>query len=477
MLLLGSGKTEPVILATLHADQGRCTVLFLPLKSMHEQYKIRAKKSGITCEVWTPRSTAENHPQWLIVQIELADRDQPGLLSRLKSYLQSLLNRSRIARVLIDEAHLLSTHDHFRSVMDHIKWLGSLSVNLVLLTATCPPPCEKKLMERVGCVAYRVLRSPVSRPNIQYKVCQVFKNVDDVVVNLVKVIMEKHLGQRDVVIVFCLSRSDAEETAHRLGIPVFHSLCEERYLEEVLEGLRSGKHRAVVATSLLSVGFDIPTVRFVVHQGCPRSVTDYEQESGRAGRDGNLAFAIVVVNKMQKYALPNVDDAWGTQAIRNTMHDESNCRRLRTTFVLDGEAKNCPVIERAVFCDNCQNQLDHPEQGTFSSRLPEDLICILESRGTPSFYCLMSLNYNKLFQIPLIPASEGGPFNPSIPYRKRLFLFRSPAPCRQNCIKIDVSQRNVIKILKRCMRRWRLWLTPVSSVGLREIMVIQIMMS
>ena len=123
-------------------------------------------------------------------------------------------------------------------------------------------------MAKVGNVGYRVLRSAVSRPNIAYSVYLV-RDVDASVKAVVGVVKKK-LAPGESVIVFCLSRSDAEKTARCLNVPYYHARCEEDRLQDVLSGLREGRHWGVAATSLLSVGFDVPNVRYVVHHGRPR---------------------------------------------------------------------------------------------------------------------------------------------------------------------------------------------------------------
>jgi len=360
-------------MATIFSDRGRCTVIFLPLKSLHEQYMTRAKDAGIKCEVWSVKSVSGHPPQWLIVQIDRCDPEKRQTLESLKLYLQSLITNQRLARVLVDEGHLILTQDGFRPVMHHVAWLAGLSVNLVVMTATLPVACEQTLMARLGCHVYRVLRQPSTRPNIVYAVHPTpSESLNQAVSDHYWTCLSR-LQHGEVIIIFCLSKLDVEYMAQELEIPSYHSDHPSDKLEEVLAGLRSGVYHSVVATSLLSVGFDVPSVRYVIHRECPRSIVDYEQESGRAGRDGQPAYADIFADVDRCRSHPPLEDLFGVQAMRNTVRDPNMCRRVRAGHILNGAGSNCPAIEGALFCDVCQSQRNDPSRKPFKSDYPPDL--------------------------------------------------------------------------------------------------------
>jgi superfamily II DNA helicase RecQ len=333
----------------------------------------------ITCANWSTTLSLESHPQWLIVQVEHADPNHHAC-SRLQTYLASLHLRGRLARIVVDEAHTILTQSHFRHAMTTLQWLAGLGVNVVAMTATVPPACEKSLMESLGCPVYRVLRAPVARPNIKYSVLHApvdpLTKLETVThrVSLYHTEAKATLAKGEVIIVFCLSKDTCETVARMLRLPHYHADCTPEHLAETLSGLRSGKYQGVVATSLLSVGFDVPGVRHVIHHECPRNALDYEQETGRAGRDGALAHAVIFTDVEAKVKSTPFPDAFGVQAVRNMVRDDKNCRRLRMSHVLDGVGLNCPCIPGAVYCDVCAARRDDPHQVGFNPEYPSDLL-------------------------------------------------------------------------------------------------------
>lgn len=333
----------------------------------------------IVCQTWSFPLKPERHPQWLIVQIDHADTNHKQY-PHLHQYLAALLLQNRLARVVVDEAHIALTHAHFRPVMDTLTWLASLGVNLVVMTATLPPQCEANLMNRFGSPFYKVLRAPSVRANIEYSVVDCPPDPDTRQQTVTRRVCEYYrarqatLAPGEVIIVFCLGKQGCEAFAAQLGIPPFHSECPEEQLADTLQGLRRGKFSGVAATSLLSVGFDLRGVRCVIHAELPRNVLDYEQAVGRAGRDGRLAEAVVFVDQSKRMHSVPRQDTFGVQAIIHMVTDDTTCRRVRPSHVLDGIGYNCPSIPDAKFCDVCSRQRDHPDLAGFSSEYPPDLL-------------------------------------------------------------------------------------------------------
>ncbi|KAJ9102897.1 hypothetical protein QFC20_004863 [Naganishia adeliensis] len=110
----------------------------------------------------------------------------------------------------------------------------------------------------------------------------------------------------------------------------------------------------LVATAAFGAGIDVATVDVVIHAGSPRSMVDFAQESGRAGREGVWGLSIV----FRSMAAPGngPDDNTGQSEMRAWLDTKgpSSCRRTGLTEYLDGTPMNCARVPRAELCDTCR---------------------------------------------------------------------------------------------------------------------------
>ncbi|MFO0963098.1 MAG: RecQ family ATP-dependent DNA helicase [Phycisphaerales bacterium] len=218
----------------------------------------------------------------------------------------------------IDEAHCISQWGHdFRPEYRQLRRLREAfpEASFHACTATATPRVQRDIVEELSLRDPCVLVGSFDRPNLVYRI----EPRTDGRRQLLEV-LGRHRG--DAVIVYCLSRRDTESLAEFLQREKFSAGCyhaglasEER--ARVQEAFAQEKLDIVVATVAFGMGIDRSDVRAVVHMTMPKSVEHYQQETGRAGRDGLESECVL----LHSYA-----DVVKWQTIAQGSHDEARER-------------------------------------------------------------------------------------------------------------------------------------------------------
>ncbi|KAK2666817.1 Helicase, C-terminal [Fusarium oxysporum f. sp. vasinfectum] len=219
-------------------------------------------------------------------------------------YANRLSDRQCLDRIVIDECHLTITASCYRRSMSQLAWhVRQIRTQTVWLTATLPPIYQELFFEHNKLVRPHIVRESTNRPNIRYIVQQErgLGNLCEQAACLVQSCWTRtdlFKSERDRVIIYCPTKDLVAELADMLGCPSYtaESGTEEEKMAIIERWLTAADSPIIVATSALGPGFDYPHIRLVIHVDAPSLLTDFSQESGRAGRDGEVAESIVLLS-------------------------------------------------------------------------------------------------------------------------------------------------------------------------------------
>jgi ATP-dependent DNA helicase RecQ len=208
---------------------------------------------------------------------------------------RAFLSRCQPRFFAIDEAHCISHWGHdFRP---EYRQLGELrevfeGVSVHAFTATATERVRGDIAEQLRLDRPQLIIGSFDRPNLVYRVLR-----KDGVRAQIRRVLDRHAG--DAGIIYCISRREVEALAehlHELGHRVlpYHAGLDDGVRRRNQDAFAHEQVDIIVATVAFGMGIDRSNVRFVIHAGSPKALEHYQQEAGRAGRDGLAAECVLL---------------------------------------------------------------------------------------------------------------------------------------------------------------------------------------
>ena len=359
ILPTGSGKSLIYQLPTLLMDG--TTVVISPLIALMQDQIVNLQANGISAQMISSINSNEQNDE---IWNQLSNGDLKFLYIAperfANEYFLNNLRNININFFVIDEAHCVSEWGHeFR---DDYQKLGMLKVNfpntpITCFTATATKNVEQDILNTLSIDPQNVLKSKIERKNLIIRSQKRVGNGKEQIINFLKT------HDDECGIIYCFTRKETTALSEYLNSNGFNTLAYHAGLpsnsrDEIFKKFKNEDVKIIVATIAFGMGIDKGNIRFVLHTSMPKTIENYSQEIGRAGRDGLNADVLLLYSKADEIAKKRFIDELPNSSYKTSNYKKleymyrfsisSKCRHQSIAKYFGDDIDSCGEI-----CDNC----------------------------------------------------------------------------------------------------------------------------
>lgn len=324
--------------------------------------------------------------------------------NQAKNAIDRLYKQGKLARVVVDEAHCVSSWGHdFRPDYKHLSYFKEHypDIPVMALTATANDHVKMDIIHNLNLRDPLFLKQSFNRTNLFYEVLTKDKDHMKQIETMIRTKFRDQTG-----IIYCHSKNSCEQTSEKLinsGIKCafYHAGMTPEDRLDIQKKWQQGTIKVICATIAFGMGIDKADVRFVIHLTLPRTLEGYYQETGRAGRDGNYSYCIMYYSFRDARTLQTMIsrdkdlDRIGKEKhstkLRQVIQyceNSTDCRRQQVLqyFNEEFDKKDCEKN-----CDNCQKGTDastmYEKDVTEYAKKMTQLVESLQDQRVTLIYC------------------------------------------------------------------------------------------